>query len=173
MREDVMNALNSGNADLANQIERLKATIHAAIAANATADAQTKAELTALIRTAEATLQTAIDKVAADLEQAKLDVNAAILAGDADLAQKIAELQKAMDAATAVSNAADNALKAELADAVATMHAAIAQLQVEIDNTQNKWNTLAIIAITLASVGVAGGAGLLIFVIVDKRKLAR
>ena len=175
-REDLMQAINSGNADLAQRIEKVRTSLNAAIAANNA----TKIELTEQIRQTEAVLQVAIEKVSADLALAKQELIDAIIAGDTDLDEKFAALQSAMDAAMAASAVADDALKLQLNQAVETMNMAVQQVQKNLDEAKDelakkdeKLNAMVVTAIVIASVGMAGCAGLAAFIIIDKRKLIK
>ena len=85
-----------------------------------------------------------------------------------------------MDAAIVASAAADDALKLQLNQAVETMNMAVQQVQknldeakIELEKKDEKLNAMVVTAIVIASVGMAGCAGLAAYIIIDKRKLIK
>ena len=174
--EELWAAINSGSEDLVQKIEKLRTTLNAAIAANNA----TAIELTEQINKAKSALQSAINKLEADL-------TAAMLAGDSALDEKITALQAALDAAIAACDADDEALKQELKNAVATLNVAVSRVQQNLDDATTaleakdsamqteleRMNTFIIVVCVIASVGMAGCAGLVTYIIIDKRKLIK
>ena len=190
-KNELAAAIAAGDTALDNKITALNGALNNAIAAYKAADRSVQSTLTGLIQETEATLQNAIDKVAADLAAAEQALNEAIATGDKALDDKIAALNTAMENAIAATNAAseaaDEALKAELAAAVATLNEAIAKVQKNLDNAKaelvaqdqvmtaelERLNTFITVVCVIASVGVAGCLGLVIYIVIDKRKLMK
>ena len=188
VRAELLTIMGEHDAVLDGKITELAAALEAAIAASQAADEalgvridETVAALNAAIAEAKAVLNAAIEQVAADLESARQLLNLSIANGDKALHDRIDDLTAALNAAVAAADAADEALRTELNaridDAVSTLNAAIAQVQKNLTDTKeeltakdDQLHKLVIVAIVIASVGVAGGAALTIFIIVDKRK---
>lgn len=100
--------------------------------------------------------------MARDLAAAKSSLMSAINSGDATLTKKIENVDAALAAAIAANAAADEATKAELVAKDETMTAELERL-----------NTFVIVVCVVAGVGVAGCAGLLVWILIDKRKLIK
>ena len=121
---------------------------------------------------AQTTLDAAIAAVQKNLDDAKAELEKALADGDKALDDKITALDEALGAAKKV-------LGEDLGDAEAVLDAAIAKVQkslddarAELDAKDGQLNTMVIVAIVLAGLGLGGNVALLTWIVVDKRKKA-
>ncbi len=196
---DLEKAMLQGDADLSDEIAALRDALEQAKVDFADADEALKKELLQEIEKAQATLQTAIEQVASDLETAEKELLEAIAAGNTVLDRKIKILNTSLVTAKAVLEAADSANKAELTakieEADKALQAAIEALQTAVDDLSaeldkaksdlakadadnkadleakdSQQQTFIIVVCVISCVALCGTAGLLVWMLVDKRK---
>ncbi len=159
------------NADaLAQAIVDLQATIKAsqalAKAAAQSGDRALKATLEEKINAADAALEALIDEVQANLDAAIKALEEADESNSKEIAKAYADLDVALQAAKAVLGSADKALEDKVEKADAALRGSIEALEAK----DKQLNTMSVVAIVLGGIGLLGNAGLLSWIIVDKKK---
>ena len=185
----------ANSLELAIAVEQLNKAIQVAQAVAKSNDAALKAELEAQLAVAKDELNKAITKVQENLDAAVKELEAQLAASNEanalELSKAVEELEALIEAAKALSKTDDEALKAELMNTITTLQNEwlskfsdlLAQLESakqesEKNDAELKEELLedtdkaVILPTVVAFIAVAGNVGLLVWIIIDRKRRA-
>ena len=185
----------ANSLEIAIAVEQLNKAIQVAQAVAKSNDAALKADLEAQLAVAKDELNKAITKVQENLDAAVKDLEAQLAASNEanalELSKAVEELEALIEAAKALSKTDDEALKAELMNTITTLQnewlSKFSDLLAKLESAKQEsekndaalkeelledTDKAVILPTVVAFIAVAGNVGLLVWIIIDRKRRA-